>query len=146
MSEPFVSEALNLIGPQGLVLIATSSGDNPSLRPVIMFKTDEKYYISASGKKLYIDQLKENPKTEICSLQGMETGDPRNIGFVRLECDTEIVNDKEVKSKVYENSMFLKMFNPTLENYLEHGILVEIQPRKLKYMKQGTFKLQEAKL
>ena len=78
------------------------------------------------------------PNVEFCLFLGDIIRDPNNVGHMSVECDAKILDDKDFKTKLYNQIGFLKMFSRSLDDYLTHAYLIELQPSAIRYMKPGT--------
>jgi uncharacterized pyridoxamine 5'-phosphate oxidase family protein len=85
-----MNEVLDFLKKAGTYYLATVDGDQARVRP---FGTahvfDNKLYIQTGKKKLVSQQMKKNPKVEICAVCGSE--------WIRIQA--LVVNDDRVEAK-----------------------------------------------
>ena len=93
--------------------LATTDGDQPRVRALGFWFADETgFYFQTSTIKEFTQQLKKNPKTEVCFYkhEGM-------IGtMLRVTGKVEFVDDIKLKEKVIADRPFLKSFGVTAES------------------------------
>jgi len=91
--------------------LASIEKDQARVRALGMWFADETgFYFQTSSTKQIPEQLKTNPKTELCFYkhEGM-------IGtMLRIEGEAEFINDPELKKKVLDDRPFLKSFGLTV--------------------------------
>jgi uncharacterized pyridoxamine 5'-phosphate oxidase family protein len=124
-------EALSTIDTQQLVSFATLDGDQPRVRTVTVIHLKDRYFIAAHAQDDKVTQIGSNPKSEFCLLT------KRKDGFyqLRIECSAQIVDDKNIKSHVYDEILWMKDYfkAPSDPAYS----LIELYPVKILYKKPG---------
>ena len=87
--------------------LATTEGDQPRVRPLMMWFADETgFYFQSQSVKAVCKQLKDNQKVEI-AFYAPEP--PPNLGKVmRVSGEAEFIDDIALRTKVYESRPFLK--------------------------------------
>lgn len=87
--------------------IATMDGDQPRVRAFLMwFANEEGFYFHTGSPKPICNQLKKNPKVELCFYAPEP---PPNIGkMMRVAGRSEFVNDLKLKARLLEERPFLK--------------------------------------
>ena len=81
-----------------MVFLATIEGNKPRVRPVTLMRKGNDVFTVSGLKSAKIKQIMETPTVEFAfSLP--------DIGFnsIRVECTAEIVNDKKIKTEVYDS-------------------------------------------
>lgn len=93
--------------------LATLEGDQPRVRCFFMWFADETgfYYHTGAMKPVY-NQLKQNPKVELCFFHPAEDGGV----MMRVAGTVEFLNDKELRGKLVEERQFLKAWGFTAES------------------------------
>ena len=114
------------------IFLATVEGDQPRVRPVTLIHLHNKLFVTTGTTDAKVKQTKQNPKTEFCLL--LEKDERK--GTVRVECAAKIVENKDVKTDVYNNISFTKEFwrSPEDPNYT----VIELKPISFEYMKPGS--------
>ncbi len=99
--------------------IATTDGDQPRIRAVLMWYADETgFYFETLSPKDMSEQLHQNPKVEICYYNNPEVLD--HARSMRLTGEIEFMNDPELFEKAYEARKFLEdIVGESIRPYLE---------------------------
>jgi uncharacterized pyridoxamine 5'-phosphate oxidase family protein len=107
-----------------LIFLATSEKDQPRLRPVTLINLEKKLFVHSFKETAKVRQIKMNPKTEFCLFLGESA--PPSKRYVRVRCNAQVVADRDVKAKIYNQIGFVKQYHqsPDDPNY----ILIELQP------------------
>ena len=86
--------------------LATADGDQPRVRAWLLWYADESgfYFVPLSGKQV-TEQLKRNPKLELCFYNNAP--DPADWKQMRVMGEAEFLEDEETLEKAYENRSFL---------------------------------------
>ena len=100
-------ECVNFANENPVCYLATAEGDQPRVRPLMMWFADETgFYFQMQSVKATVKQLQNNNKVEIV-YYAQEP--PPNLGKVmRVSGEVEFVDDMELRTKVYEARPFLK--------------------------------------
>ncbi len=122
------------------IFLATTEGGQPRVRPVTLIHLRNKLFVTTGSSDAKVKQIRQNPKIEFCLL--LEKAESK--GTIRAECATQIVEDKDVKAQVYNNTSFAKEFweSPEDPSYT----LIELQPITFEYMKPGSVQAVKIKL
>jgi pyridoxamine 5'-phosphate oxidase len=108
-----LQDCIKFATEKSVCYLATSVNDQPHVRAVGLWFADETgFYFQTGSMKEFSDQLKKNPKTEICFYkhEGM-------IGtMLRIEGEVEFIDDKNLKEKVLNERPFLKSFGLTIDS------------------------------
>ena len=99
-------DIINFAKENKTTFIATVEKDQPRVRGLGMLWADETgfYFQTAAEKNIY-NQLKNNPKIELCIVHFDEKN---GNTMLRIEGKAEFVDDLEIKKKVLESRKFLK--------------------------------------
>ena len=90
-----------------LCYVATKDGDQPRVRPLLMWYANEDgYYFMTMSPKRFSAQLHKNPKVEVCFYNGA-TKLPE-AKMMRLTGAVEFVDDAELVRKVSEERAALE--------------------------------------
>jgi pyridoxamine 5'-phosphate oxidase len=93
--------------------LATAENDQPRVRALgFWFADDTGFYFQTTSFKEFPQQLKENPKTEICFYkhEGM-------IGtMLRISGKAEFIDNPELREKAMNDRPFLKSFGLTVDS------------------------------
>jgi uncharacterized pyridoxamine 5'-phosphate oxidase family protein len=116
------------------IILATVEGDQPRLRPVTLIYHEGRYYVTTGTKDKKIKQISQNPKVEFLLLIPDEQG---NTGFIRGKCVTSIVNDKKIKTSLYEKVPHVSIL--WKDPFDENLTVLELFPIEYDYMKPGDF-------
>jgi pyridoxamine 5'-phosphate oxidase len=96
-----------------ICFLATAENDQPRVRALGFWFADESgFYFQTSSIKEFSQQLKKNPKTEICFYKhdGM-------IGtMLRISGTVEFVDDMKLREKAINDRPFLKKFGVTVDS------------------------------
>ena len=93
--------------------LATTDGTQPRVRGFQLWYADKTglYYSSAAAKEI-INQLKENPKVEICFFKSKT----KDMQQMRVSGTVQFIDDLEMKKKLLDARPFLKKAGLTPEN------------------------------
>jgi pyridoxamine 5'-phosphate oxidase len=92
--------------------LATTDGDTPRVRGMLMYRADEKGIIFNTGiAKDLFKQLQKNPKVELCFVNNSNLQD---FIQVRVSGVATMENDMKIKEELLTNRPFLK---PIVEKY-----------------------------
>ncbi len=119
-------EILQLMNENPVFYLATTDGDQPRVRGMLLFRADENGIIfhTASSKDVAM-QIKKNAKAELCF-----SGNGRQI---RATGVLELVDDKKLTEEIYAHPSraFLRSWNDMGVDYLlevyvmKHGLATE---------------------
>ncbi len=87
--------------------LATTDGDQPRVRGFLLWFADETgFYFHTGATKSVCEQLKKNPKLEICFFA---PAPPPNVGkMMRLAGKVRFLDDIALKTRLLEERPFLK--------------------------------------
>ena len=136
-----VREVMAHFKRQNIIQMATVEGDQPRVRPVTLIRFDDELYVitgarggAETGK---VRQIKENPKVEFyMTIQG-----EGSQGFIRGETIASIVEDPELKERLYGEIDWAKSYfdGPEDPSY----ILLHMEPKAFHYRKPGEYDIVE---
>jgi uncharacterized pyridoxamine 5'-phosphate oxidase family protein len=96
-------EILEFITQNPVFSLATTEGNQPHVRLIMLYKADEKGIIFCTGRDKAVNkQLSNNPAVELC-FYNADKGCQ-----IRIEGTVEMVDDLELKMQVVEQFTFLK--------------------------------------
>jgi len=111
-------EVIDLIRDAGYGLLATTEGDQPRVRPMVPYLTDEgQLLIALLGHSRTIAQIKENPKIEVCFVD-------RKMWYSRITGTGKISEDAEKKEALWNNIPMLKQYFGGVED--PNFVLMEV--------------------
>jgi uncharacterized pyridoxamine 5'-phosphate oxidase family protein len=96
-------EIIEFINKNRIFSLATTEGNQPHVRIMMIYRADENGLLFASTtlKDLY-QQLQANPAVELCFF------DKKGFSQVRVEGSVELLDDMELKKQIVEDLPFLK--------------------------------------
>jgi len=97
-------EAIDIIKDAGFGFLATSEGDQPRVRPMMPFMTDEgELYLALLSRSRTIDQIEKNPLVEFCFVD-------RKMWYCRLTGTGKLDDNLEHKTTVFNNVPMLRQY------------------------------------
>lgn len=105
--------------------VATTDGDQPRVRTFLMWFADENgFYLATLSPKRVSEQLKSNPKVEVCFYNN--PADLQGAKQMRVTGEVELVDDEELTRKVAEERAFIEQIvgypiGPLLEVFRIHS-------------------------
>ena len=97
-------EVIDLIRDAGFCLLATTQDNQPRLRPMMPYLTDDNQLLLALlGRSRTIQQVKDNPKVELCFVD-------RKMWYCRITGTGSISDDLEKKEVLWNNIPMLKQY------------------------------------
>ncbi|MCB9748220.1 MAG: pyridoxamine 5'-phosphate oxidase family protein [Candidatus Omnitrophica bacterium] len=114
-------EVIDLIRDAGFGMLSTSEGDQPRVRPMMPYYTDDgELLVALLGRSRTIAQVKANPKIEICYVD-------RKMWYARIAGEGKISEDKEKKQILWNNIPMLKQYFGGVEDPNFHLMEVTIK-------------------
>ena len=114
-----LQECITFANENPICYMATIDGDQPRVRALLQFKADDSgfYYLILSMKRVF-DQLKKNPKTEVCYFNNpSELADSK---MMRITGKLELLDDDQLKEEGYKSRAFLEQISGrSLKQYIE---------------------------
>jgi pyridoxamine 5'-phosphate oxidase len=107
-------DCIKLANENKVAYLATTDGDQPRVRVLLMWFADKTgFYFQSGMMKEFCGQVKKNPKVEICFFDPK----PKPSGIMlRVAGKAEFIEDKALKNKFMEDRPFLKTFGLTAES------------------------------
>ncbi|MCA9398433.1 MAG: pyridoxamine 5'-phosphate oxidase family protein [Candidatus Omnitrophica bacterium] len=111
-------EAVDLIRDAGFGMLATLDGNQPRVRPMMPYLTeDNELIVALLGRSRTITQVKENENIEICFVD-------RKMWYCRIAGKGIISEDKEKKEILWNNIPMLKQYFGGIED--PNFVLMEV--------------------
>ena len=109
-----MQECISFATEHPVCSLATVDGDQPRVRTFLLWRANEDgfYFETFSPKDVY-EQLKKNPKVEICFFNN--ESDLEKAKTMRLTGEVEFLDDPDLKKQLLEDRPFLKDAEPALE-------------------------------
>ncbi len=114
-----LQECIKFANENPVCFLATTDGDQPRVRGLLMWFADEKgFYFAILSTKNMSKQLHKNPKVEICFYNNPP--ELANAKSMRLTGNIEFIDDLAIKKKAYEDRKYLDdIVGKSIESYLE---------------------------
>ena len=113
-------EAIDIIRDAGFGFFATVEGDQPRVRPMMPYLSEEgELLLALLGRSRTIPQIKSNPKVEVCFVD-------RKMWYCRVSGTAVISNDLSKKSIVFENVPMLRQYFAGPEDPNYHLAVIKI--------------------
>ena len=107
-------ECINFATEHPVCSLATVDGDQPRVRTFLLWRANESgFYFETFNPKDVYEQLKTNPKVEICFFNN--ESDLEKAKTMRLTGEVEFLDDPDLKKQLLEDWPFLKDAEPVLE-------------------------------
>ena len=120
-------EVIDLIRDAGFCLFATTEGNQPRVRPMMPYLSDDntQLYVALLGRSRTIAQVKENPHVEICFVD-------RKMWYCRITGDAKVSENAEKKQVLWDNIPMLKQYFGGIDD--ENFILLEVDIKDVEAM------------
>jgi len=113
-------EVIDLIRDAGYAVLATVEGNQPRVRPMMPYFTDDgRLLIALLARSRTIPQVKENPLVEICFVD-------RKMWYCRLSGKATLSENAEDKLLLWNVIPMLKQYFGSPEDPCFHLLIVEI--------------------
>jgi len=98
-------EVIDLIRDAGFGLLATMEGDQPRVRPMMPYLSDDnsQLLVALLPRSRTIEQIKKNPRVEICFVD-------RKMWYCRVTGVAKASNDKDKKQVLWDNIPMLRQY------------------------------------
>ena len=119
-------EVIDLIRDAGYGMLATTEGNQPRVRPMMPYLTDEgKLLLALLGRSRTIPQVRQNPLVEICFVD-------RKMWYCRIAGKATISTDSGDKQILWDNIPMLKQYfgSPQDPNF----ILLTVEIKRVEAM------------
>jgi uncharacterized pyridoxamine 5'-phosphate oxidase family protein len=111
--------AIDLIRDAGFGFLATADGDQPRVRAVAPYLTEEGTILVASFiNRRSISQIQKNPNVELCFVD-------RKMSYCRLAGKAKATSDKEKRQLAWDNMPMLRQYFSGPED--QNMVLMEIK-------------------
>ena len=119
-------EAIDVIKDAGFGYLATMEGNQPRVRPMMPYLTDDDQFLAAFlGRARALEQIKKNPQIEVCFVD-------RKMWYCRITGKAKLTEDLSKKEMLWEGIPMLKQYfsGPQDKNFF----MAEIEIEKLEAM------------
>jgi len=97
-------EVIDLVRDAGFCLLATAEDNQPRVRPMMPYLTDDNQLLLALlGRSRTIQHIKNNPKVELCFVD-------RKMWYCRISGTASISDDQSKKEVLWNNIPMLKQY------------------------------------
>ncbi len=114
-------EVIDLIRDTGFGFLATTEGNQPRVRPMMPYSTEDgQFLLALLGRSRTIEQIKNNPQLEICFVD-------RKMWYARVAGKGKISDHAEHKETLWNNIPMLRQYfgGPTDPNF--HLIVIDME-------------------
>ncbi len=112
-------EAIDLIKDAGMGLLATNDNNQPRVRPMMPFLTDDgELLVALLGRSRTIGQVKQNPLVEICFVD-------RKMWYCRVTGKAKITDNKAKKETLWNAIPMLKQYFGGIQD--PNFVLLEVE-------------------
>jgi uncharacterized pyridoxamine 5'-phosphate oxidase family protein len=144
--ESLIEEVWSHFGERHLIFLATSEDNQPKVRPVMVINFDGGFYVSVKAEKSIVKQIENNPKAAFCLEIGNIMKEYAGVGYVRVECIAEILDDLELKTRLFNEVDIISRYYEDLDDYLTRGRSIKLTPTVIRYMAPDSWKPKKIKL
>lgn len=114
-------EAIDIIRDAGFGFLATSESQQPRVRPMMPYLTEEgELLLAMLGRSRTIAQIKSNPLVEVCFVD-------RKMWYCRVTGIAQISHDISKKQIVFENVPMLRQYFAGPEDPNYHLAVIKIK-------------------
>ena len=109
-----MQECISFATEHPVCSLATVDGDQPRVRTFLLWRANEDgFYFETFNPKDVYEQLKKNPKVEICFFNN--ESDLEKAKTMRLTGEVEFLDDPDLKKQLLADWPFLQDAEPVLE-------------------------------
>ena len=120
------NDALDIMQDAGFGFLATSDGNQPCVRPMMPYLTDDNELLLALlGRSRTIEHVRANPNVEFCFVN-------RQMAYCRITGSARISTDAEKKLQVFTAIPMLRQYFAQPED--PNFVLVQIEIKKMEAM------------
>ena len=113
-------EAVDIIRDAGFGFLATAEGNQPRVRPMMPYLTEEgELLLALLSRSRTIAQVKSNPHVEVCFVD-------RKMWYCRVTGLASLSDDLEKKRLVFENVPMLRQYFAGPEDANYHLVVIQI--------------------
>jgi len=122
------------------VMLATTEGSQPRVRPVTLINFDKTLWIGTGTNSAKVKQIRDNSNIEFCLQFERDSGN----GYVRVVGVANIVTDKKTKARLADHIDF---FNNHWEGIDDPTYtLIQITPVEIEYRRSSEMAVQRFKV
>jgi general stress protein 26 len=114
-----------------IVYFATSTNDQPHVRPLTLVPLDNELWVLTGTKDAKMQELKRNPKVQVC----LAIKKDENTGSARFSGKVEIIKDMDTKKAIAAKVDYFKEYWDTPED--PNFTLLRMDFDELEYMRPG---------
>ena len=119
-------EAIDLISDAGFGMLATTEGNQPRVRPMMPYLTDDNILLVALlSRSRTIPQIQKNPQVEICYVD-------RKMWYCRVAGKASLSSDQTHKEILWNNIPMLKQYFGGIDD--PNFIMLEIKIEEMEAM------------
>jgi general stress protein 26 len=129
------NEAIDIVRDAGFGFLSTTDGDQPHVRPMMPYLTDENELLLALlPRSRTIEHIKKNAKVELCFVD-------RKMSYCRITGKASISTDEDKKSMVWNGVPMLRQYftGPQDPNFIFAEIKIEQIEAMTPHQKQPEF-------
>ncbi len=131
MTNDIEKEAWDEFSGYETVMLATSEGDQPRVRPVTLIRYRDSFWVATGAESAKVAQIRADPKVELCLPLQSDAGN----GYVRVAGSGEVVDDKKTKEEL---ARYIRFFADYWEGADDPTYaLIRISPREVEYLQPG---------
>ncbi|MBT8067800.1 MAG: pyridoxamine 5'-phosphate oxidase family protein [Gammaproteobacteria bacterium] len=109
-----MQECISFATEHPVCSLATVDGNQPRVRTFLLWRADENgFYFETLNPKDVYEQLRNNPKVEICFFN--HESDLEKAKTMRLSGEVEFLDDPDLKKQLLQDWPFLQDAEPVLE-------------------------------
>jgi uncharacterized pyridoxamine 5'-phosphate oxidase family protein len=113
-------ECIDFANEHPVCWLATVDGDQPRVRTFLLWRANEDgFYFETFEPKDVYEQLKKNPKVEICFFNNASDLDKAKT--MRIAGEVEFLDDPDLKKQLLAERPFLQAAEPVLEIFRVHS-------------------------
>lgn len=131
MTNDTEKEAWDKFSGYETVMLATSEGGRPRVRPVTLIRYRDSFWVAAGAESTKIAQIRADPKVEFCLLLQSGAGN----GYVRVAGSGEVVDNQKIKEELACHIEFFADYWKGADD--STYALIKISPREVEYLRPG---------
>ena len=121
-----------------VVFLATMDCEQPRVRPVTVLHFNEKLWVGTGTGSAKVKQVKNNNKAGFCLY--LDQGEQK-VGYIRGQCDVNIIEDKDTKKQLADQMPFFKQFWKGYDD--PEYTLLQFDLKEIEYMRPGSFNIEK---
>ena len=131
MTKGLYISAEDVLRGETAIMLATSDGDQPRVRPVTLVENRGELFVLTGTKDAKVTQIQANGKVECLALVKHKDA----TGYVRFSANATIENDSAVRARIAKATSFFDQFWDSPEH--PGFALIRIRPVRVEFMKPG---------